>query len=44
MLGAIPHSTDATVNETSPRTNMRLRPYSSPSAPPRSSNELSVNR
>ena len=44
MFGAMPHNTDATVNHTSPATNMRLRPYSSPSAPPRRSSALNVKR
>ena len=44
MLGARPHSTDAAVNQTSPITNMRRRPYSSPSAPPNRSSALSVRR
>lgn len=33
-FGAIPHSSDASANHTTPTTNTRRRPNRSPSAPP----------
>ncbi len=41
--GAMPHSSEATANHTTPKTKTRLRPYLSPSAPANSSRPASVS-
>ena len=42
-FGAAPHTIEATVNHTRPKTKMRRRPYRSPSDPPRRRNADSVS-
>ena len=43
MLGAIPHSSDATANQVTPMTKTRRRPNRSPRDPPSRINEASVS-
>lgn len=44
MVGAAPHSNDATANHTVPITKIFLRPKRSPNAPPSRINDASASR